>query len=256
MSEATGARPQATARTSAPDGSDPSAAAAHLHEHRDVQGGWLRPAVFGAMDGLVTNVSLVAGISGSGAKTHTVLLTGVAGLVAGAFSMATGEYTSLKSQNESISSEVRVEALELRRHPEAEVAELAASYEKRGVDPDLALRVARQLSADPDQALQTHSQVELGVDPAHLPSPWAAGISSFCFFSIGAILPLLTYLAGIGTLWPALLVAGASLFAAGAITSRFTNRSLLFSGMRQLALGALAAAVTYLVGHLIGAQVH
>jgi VIT1/CCC1 family predicted Fe2+/Mn2+ transporter len=227
----------------------------HGHGHRDVSGGWLRPAVFGAMDGLVTNVSLIAGISGSGARTHTIVLTGMAGLVAGAFSMATGEYTSVKSQNESIQSEVEVEALELRRHPEDEVVELAASYQQRGVDPETALRVARQLSADPGQALATHSEIELGVNPSRLPSPWAAATSSFVFFSVGAILPLLTYLAGVTNLPAALAVAGVSLFAAGGVTARFTGRGVWFSGVRQLALGALAAAVTYLVGHLIGAQV-
>ncbi len=215
----------------------------------------MRPAVFGAMDGLVSNVSLIAGIGGSGAKPHTIILTGMAGLVAGAFSMATGEYTSVKSQNESIGAEVEVEALELERHPEAEVAELAESYEQRGVDPDTAIRVARQLSADPEQALRTHSQIELGVNPSRLPNPWTAAASSLAFFAIGAILPLLTYLAGVTSLAPALAVAAVSLFVAGAVTARFTNRSVWFSGLRQLALGALAAAVTYWVGHLIGTQV-
>jgi VIT1/CCC1 family predicted Fe2+/Mn2+ transporter len=207
------------------------------------------------MDGLVSNASLVAGISGSGAVTHTIVLTGMAGLVAGAFSMATGEYTSVKSQNESIASEVKLEALELRRHPEAEVIELAESFVTRGVDRELAIEVARQLSVDPNQALQTHSQVELGIDPNRLPSPWGAAFSSFCCFALGAILPLVTYLAGVKNLLPALAVAGVSLFGAGVITARFTGRSAWYSGARQLALGALAAAVTYLVGRLIGAQV-
>jgi vacuolar iron transporter family protein len=225
------------------------------HTHRDVSGGRLRPAVFGAMDGLVSNVSLIAGIGGSGASTHTIILTGMAGLVAGAFSMATGEYTSVQSQNESIAAEVRVEALELRRNPEDEVAELAASYEQRGVDTPTAMRVARQLSADPDQALNTHSQIELGINPAHLPSPWTAAVSSLICFAVGAILPLLSYLAGSKSLAASLAVSGVSLFAAGAVTARFTTRSSWFSGLRQLALGALAVAVTYLVGHLIGAEV-
>jgi VIT1/CCC1 family predicted Fe2+/Mn2+ transporter len=225
------------------------------HRHRDVSGGRLRPAVFGAMDGLVTNVSLIAGIGGSGATTHTVVLTGMAGLVAGAFSMATGEYTSVKSQNESVSSEVQVEALELARYPEAETAELAASYESRGVDPDTARRVAEQLSADPHQALSTHSQIELGVNPEQLPSPWTAAASSFIFFSAGALLPLLTYFAGITSLVASLALSAVALFAAGAVTARFTGRKAWFSGLRQLGLGALAAVVTFFVGHLIGAQV-
>jgi vacuolar iron transporter family protein len=227
----------------------------HHHQHRDVSGGRLRPAVFGAMDGLVTNASLVAGISGGGSSRHAVLLTGFAGLVAGAFSMATGEYTSVKSQNESIETEVRVEALELRRHPEAEVAELAESFVERGLDRALAHQVAEQLSRDPAQALQEHSQAELGVNPQQLPSPWMAASSSFVFFAVGALLPLLSYLFGSHALWPALVVSAVSLLAAGAITAGFTGRPRWYGGLRQLLLGVLAAGVTYLVGRLIGAQV-
>jgi VIT1/CCC1 family predicted Fe2+/Mn2+ transporter len=227
----------------------------HHHAHRDVSGGRLRPAVFGAMDGLVTNMSLIAGIGGSGASSHTVVLTGVAGLVAGAFSMATGEYVSVQSQNESIAAEVRIEQLELERHPEAELTELAEAYERRGVDPATALLVAQQLSADPAERLRVHAREELDVNPDELPSPWLAASSSFVFFAVGALLPLLTYFFGISTLWPALGVAAVSLFAAGAVTSRFTGRGAVFGGARQLVLGLLAAGVTYGVGHLIGASV-
>jgi len=225
------------------------------HKHRDVSGGWLRPAVFGAMDGLVTNVSLIAGIGGSGASSHTIVLTGVAGLVAGAFSMATGEYVSVASQNESVRAEVEVERLELARHPAAELAELAASYERRGVDPATARAVAEQLSANAEEALAAHTREELGVDPGSLPSPWTAAASSFTCFSVGALLPLATYLLGVTTLLPALIVAAVALALAGGVTARFTGRSVAFSATRQLGLGALAAAVTYGVGHLIGAQV-
>jgi VIT1/CCC1 family predicted Fe2+/Mn2+ transporter len=207
------------------------------------------------MDGLVTNVSLVSGISGGGSSRHAVLLTGFAGLVAGAFSMATGEYTSVRSQNESIEAEVAIEALELRRHPEAEAAELADSFVARGVDPVLARQVVDQLSRDPAQALREHSQAELGVNPQQLPSPWTAALSSFLFFSVGALLPLITYVCGVAELWPALIVSAVSLFAAGAIAAAFTGRSRWYGGLRQLVLGALAAGVTYLVGRLIGAQV-
>lgn len=223
------------------------------HQHRDVGGGWLRPAVFGAMDGLVTNVSLIAGIGGSGARPHTIVLTGVAGLVAGAFSMATGEYVSVTSQNESVHAELAVEQLELRRHPEQELQELADAYRARGVEPDTARAVAAQLSRNPEQALRVHAQEELGIDPHALPSAWTAASSSFLCFAVGALLPLLTYLFGVTSLPLALTVSGVALFAAGATTARFTSRGLAFSGLRQLALGALAAAVTYLVGHLIGA---
>lgn len=233
--------------------SPPPRPEAHDHSHRDVSGGWLRPAVFGAMDGLVTNVSLIAGVGGGGASRHTLILTGMAGLVAGAFSMATGEYTSVRSQNEAVCAEVAVEAIELDRHPEAEAAELAATFVARGVAPGLARQVADQLSADPDQALRLHAREELGVDPDDLPSPWTAAASSFVCFAVGALLPLLPYLLGATSLPLALGLSAVALFAAGALVARITSRSALYSGARQLALGALAAAVTYLVGRLIGA---
>jgi VIT1/CCC1 family predicted Fe2+/Mn2+ transporter len=222
------------------------------HTHRDVSGGWLRPAVFGAMDGLVTNVSLIAGVGGSGAKDHTILLTGVAGLFAGAFSMGTGEYVSVASQNESIAAEVRVEELELRRHPEEEARELAARYAKKGVAKETARDLAAQVSRDPAEALRLHTREELGVDPEHLPSPWSAAASSFVFFSVGALLPLLPYLLGAANLPLALGISGTALFTAGAVTARFTRRSVWFSGLRQLGLGVLAAGVTYLIGSLVG----
>lgn len=241
--------PEATEDQHEADGHD------HDHQHRDVSGGRLRPAVFGAMDGLITNVSLIAGIGGAGAHPHTIVLTGMAGLVAGAFSMATGEYTSVQSQNESVQAEVAIERLELKRHPAAEVAELAASFQRKGVDAPTARRVAEQLSVDPEVALRTHAQEELGVDPHVLPSPWTAAGSSFLCFTVGALLPLITYLVGVNSLPVAFAVSGVALFAAGAATARFTGRSWLFSGLRQLALGALAAGVTYWVGHAIGAQV-
>lgn len=235
--------------------SAPSRAEAHEHAHRDVAGGWLRPAVFGAMDGLVTNVSLIAGVGGGGGNRHTLVLTGMAGLVAGAFSMATGEYTSVRSQNEAVHAEVENEARELRRHPEAEARELAETFVARGVRPEIARAVADDLAANPAEALRFHAREELGVDPNELPSPWTAAISSFIFFALGALLPLLPYLLGLTSLVLALGLSGVALFAAGAVVSRLTNRSALYSGARQLALGALAAGVTYLVGSLIGASV-
>ena len=144
------------------------------HQHRDVTGGWLRPAVFGVMDGLVSNFALIAGVAGGGAEPGTVALAGLAGLVAGAFSMATGEYTSVASQTELTRAEIAVEQAEIRRRPEAELAELAGLYEARGVEPALARRVAEQLSRDPEQAWRVHAREELGVDPDDLPSPWTA----------------------------------------------------------------------------------
>jgi VIT1/CCC1 family predicted Fe2+/Mn2+ transporter len=220
------------------------------HQHRDVSGGWLRPTVFGMMDGLVSNFALIAGVAGANASSSTVSLAGLAGLVGGAFSMATGEYISVQSQNESTRAEVEVERHELRHNAEAELAELTQSYVARGVDPDTAANVARQLSRDPDQALLVHTQQELGVDPTQLPSPWVAAGSSFVSFSIGALLPLLPYAFGATTLLISAIVAVLALFGAGALSARFTARTWAFAGTRQLLLGVFAAAVTFGIGAL------
>ncbi|SCL32062.1 VIT1/CCC1 transporter family protein [Micromonospora inyonensis] len=222
--------------------------------HADVSGGWLRPAVFGAMDGLVTNIALIAGVGGGGVSPRAVVLTGTAGLVAGAISMGLGEYTSVRSANEQVAAEVAKERRELERHPEAEARELADAWAARGLPYDLAREVAEAVSRNPEEALRVHVREELGVDPDEQPSPWTAAFSSFVFFSIGALVPLLTYLVGFTNLWLALAVGGAGLFAAGAIVARFTNRPWWTSGLRQLLLGAAAAAATYLIGALIGVQ--
>ncbi|WP_117210004.1 VIT1/CCC1 transporter family protein [Allorhizocola rhizosphaerae] len=222
------------------------------HEHTDVSGGWLRPAVFGAMDGLVTNIALIAGVGGGGVSRHVIVLTGAAGLVAGAISMGLGEFTSVRAANEQVAAEVAKERRELSRNPVAEARELADRWIERGLPPELARQVADELKQNPDEALRVHVQEELGVDPDARPSPWLAAISSFLCFSVGAFVPLVSYLFGSDSLWLALGVGGLGLFIAGALTSRFTRRSWLLSGLRQLALGAAAAAATYLIGSLIG----
>ena len=227
----------------------------HHTDHRDVTGGWLRPAVFGITDGLVSNTALIAGVAGGGVAAHAVLLTGLAGLAAGAFSMATGEYTSVASQSELIRAEIEIEKQEIARAPEAEEAELAAIYRSRGVEADLAAAVAKQLSADPEQAWRVHAREELGVDPDDLPSPWVAAISSFVAFSLGAVFPLLPYLLGGTTLLVPVVLGGLALFVAGALVSRFTNRGWLYAGARQLLLGGAAAGLTYAVGRAVGAGV-
>lgn len=224
------------------------------HEHRDVTGGWLRPAVFGAMDGLVSNFALIAGVAGGRAGHQVIVLTGLAGLAAGAFSMAAGEYISVASQSELALAEIEVERRELQRSPEAEERELAQLYEARGLKPELAAEVARQLSSDPEEALGIHAREELGVDPDDLPSPLLAAGSSFLSFAVGAFLPVLPYLLGVTSLWPAAVVAAVGLFTAGAVVSRVTARSWWFGGLRQLILGGAAAAVTFVVGSLIGAS--
>jgi vacuolar iron transporter family protein len=227
-------------------------AAHNPHHHADVTGGWLRPAVFGAMDGLVTNIALIAGVGGGGAAPRTILLAGTAGLVAGAISMALGEYTSVRTQNEQVAAEVAKERAELARHPQAEADELAQAWIDRGLPADLARRMAEALKDHPEQALRMHVQEELGVSPTESPSPWVAAVSSFCCFAVGALMPLLPYLLGGVQLWPALATGGAGLFAAGAIAARFTGRNWLRSGARQLLLGAAAATATYLIGLAIG----
>lgn len=225
------------------------------HTHRDVNGGWLRPAVFGAMDGLVSNLALMTGVAGGALSQQTIIITGLAGLAAGAFSMAAGEYTSVASQRELVQAELAVERDELRKHPKDELDELAALYVSRGVEPALARQVAEQLSSDPEQALEIHAREELGIDPSDLPSPAVAAISSFGSFALGALLPVLPYLLGASAIWPAVLLALVGLFACGAVVARVTARSWWFSGLRQLALGGAAAGVTYALGALFGTVV-
>ncbi len=227
----------------------------HHHDHRDVTGGWLRPAVFGVMDGLVSNTALIAGVAAGVDSPSTVLLAGFAGLAAGAFSMATGEYVSVASQTELTRAEIEIEKAEIRRVPAAEEAELAGIYRSRGVDAALAAEVARQLSRDPEQAWRVHAREELGVDPDDLPSPWVAAGSSFAAFTLGALVPLLPYLFGGSGLLVPILLALVALFVAGALVSRFTDRSSLYSGTRQLVLGGAAAALTYGVGTVVGTQI-
>jgi vacuolar iron transporter family protein len=230
-------------------------AEAHEHSHADVSGGWLRAAVFGAMDGLVTNTALVAGVGGGGASDHTIVLSGVASLVAGAISMSLGEYTSVKTQNEQLDLEVAKERHELEHNAAGELAELVDMLRVRGVDEHLAREVAVQLSADPEVALRLHVVAELGLSPDDRPSPWVAAISSFLTFGTGALLPLLPYLFGVSMLWVALVIGGLGLLVAGALSSRFTPRPWWYAGGRQLLFGAVAAGVTYGIGAAIGVGV-
>lgn len=226
------------------------------HEHRDVSGGWLRPAVFGAMDGLVTNVSLIAGVGGGGGAQHIIILTGLAGLAAGALSMATGEYVSVSSQNELVEAEVRKERHELEVHPDAERAELAAMLQHRGIDAELASQVAKQISTNPEEALGMHVREELGIDPSELPSPVTAAGASLATFAVGALIPLLPYLLGFNSLWIALALSAVAAFVGGGLVARLTDRPFLRGALRQLVLGAVVAGITYLIGHAVGAEVH
>jgi vacuolar iron transporter family protein len=222
------------------------------HTHSDLSGGWLRPAVFGAMDGLVTNISLVAGVGGGGASSHVIVLTGVAGLVAGAFSMALGEYTSVQTQNESVQAEVAAERRELRENPKAEQAELVGMFADMGLSRQTAERVAEEVHTDEDLAVRVHIEQELGVNPDEQPSPIVAALSSFLCFSIGALFPLVPFLFGLDSLVAGLAIGGIGLFFAGAVVARFTTRQWWSNGLRQLLFGVIAAGATYLVGVLIG----
>ena len=230
----------------------PEAAEAHGHHHADVSGGWLRAATFGAMDGLVSNTALVAGVGGGGGGSRAIVLAGAAGLIAGAISMALGEYTSVKTQNEQLELEVDKERHELEHNAEGELAELIGMLQARGVDDELAQRVAVQLSADPEIALRLHVVAELGLNPEDKPSPWVAAVSSFVTFSVGAIFPLLPFLLGYPVLWAGLLSGGIGLLLAGALSSRFTPRPWWYAALRQFVFGAAAAGATYLIGAAVG----
>ena len=219
-----------------------------------MSGGWLRPTVFGAVDGLVTNAALIAGVGGGGVSPRAVVLTGLAGLVAGAFSMGTGEYVSVTNQNELVHAEVALEAEMHTRFPAAEQDELADRFASYGADLETATRMAAAVSQDPEQALQLHAREELGVDPQDLPSPLLAGGASLVAFSLGALLPLLPYLVGLPSLVAAMVITAVALLLGGMVVGRLTGRPLARAGARQLALGALAVVVTFAVGHLIGAS--
>lgn len=224
------------------------------HQHGDVSGGWLRAATFGAMDGLVSNTALIAGV-GATADAHTVTLSGFAGLVAGAFSMALGEFASVTTANEQIESEVRVEKRAFRLHPQAELAELAELFVSIGLSPETAAKASDEMHRDETRAVNFHLTQELGVDPQDKPSPYVAAGSSFIMFAIGAIVPLIPYLLGFQSLWLGLLCGGVGLLIAGGVAARFTRKPLWFASLRQLLFGMVAIAATYVVGHLVGAVV-
>lgn len=224
------------------------------HRHADVSGGWLRAATFGAMDGLVSNTALIAGVAAT-ASPHTVLVSGVAGLLAGAFSMALGEYTSITTANEQLDAEVRVEQRAFRKHPRAERAELRAMLVDMGMTPETAGRATEEIHRDENRALNFHLVQELGVDPRERPSPYVAAAASFLMFALGAVIPLLPYLLGLGSLWAGLACGGVGLLLAGGVAAGVTRKGVVLGSVRQLAFGAVAIGATYAVGHLIGAAV-
>jgi len=224
-------------------------------QHKSAGNGNLRAGVFGINDGLISNASLILAVAGAGAGAEMILLSGIAGLLAGAFSMAAGEYVSMRSQREFHEYQIALERDELEQYPQEEAAELALIYQAKGVSPAEARRMADILIADPDRALDTLAREELGLNPDELGSPWGAAISSFLAFSIGALLPVLPYfiLSSANAFYGVLIVTGISLFGVGAALSLFTGRSALAGGMRMLLIGAGAGTATWYIGKGLGA---
>jgi VIT1/CCC1 family predicted Fe2+/Mn2+ transporter len=226
--------------------------------HSSVGGNSLRAAVFGASDGLVSNAALVMGVAAAGVAPDSLLITGLAGLLAGALSMAAGEYVSVRSQREFYEYQIALERAELAEYPEAEIEELALIYNARGLDMEEARRVARTLLSNPEHALEVLAREELGLNPSDLGSPWGAAISSFGAFAIGAVLPVLPFLFGLArdtAIYTAAGVTVVSLFALGVALSLFTGHSAIRGGLRLMCIGGGAGLAAWAVGRLLGASI-
>ncbi len=222
--------------------------------HRNVQGGAARAAVFGVSDGLVSNVGLVLGVAGSNAGPGFVRMAGLVSLFSGAFSMAAGEYVSMRAQAELLERELDQERREIQRNPQMERQELASIYSSRGVDPDVAQELATEMMRDPDLALEVHAREELGIDPGQLGSPVSAAASSFLAFAVGALLPLLPWLVARGAVATvaSVVIGVVAAVAIGALLGVLTGRSPVRPAFRQLVVATAAAAVGYVLGSLIG----
>ena len=226
--------------------------------HKNINGGWMRPAVFGAMDGLVSNFALMVGVAGGSQavgieNTTAIVLAGFAGLLAGAFSMAAGEYTSVASQAELAMAEIEIEKNELRQNPDAEIKELAEVWIKRGVTETVAMQFSKELSNNFEAFADAHTSEEFGVTAGDLPSAKLAAISSFIAFAAGATVPLIPYLLGSTKIVYSMIISLIGLFGAGALVSLVTTRTWWYSGTRQLLIGSGAAAITWFLGTTIGA---
>lgn len=219
--------------------------------------GSIRAAIFGMNDGLVSNLSLIVGVSGAGVEPHTVVVTGFAGLLAGAFSMAAGEYTSVASERDLLARQVALEKREIEEAPEEEAAELALIFKQKGLSTEEASRVAAGLLKNPEHAADTLVREELGLDPEDLGSPMGAAVSSFAMFSVGAIIPIVPFLLTSGTaaVVASSVLAGAVLAGVGGLVGFLSGTSVARAALRMLGLAALAAGVTYAVGRLFGAAV-
>jgi len=223
-------------------------------EHRQISDGGFRAALFGLMDGLVTNVSLILGFAGANPGHNIVRLAGLAGLVSGAFSMGSGEYLSMRAQKELYGYEIDVERRSLASEPDMERKELRDIFIGRGIDEELAERLSTDLMRDPDLALRTHTREELGIDPSATGSPWIAAFSSFLFFSVGALIPLLPWIvvSSGNVIWWSVGLASAAIIFVGAAVGHFTRRGVVYSAARALIIMGLASVVTFGVGYLVG----
>jgi vacuolar iron transporter family protein len=224
------------------------------HHHRNIQGGSARAAVFGVSDGLVSNMGLILGVAGADPSPAVVRRAGLAGLVAGAISMAAGEYNSMKVQTELLERELDIEARELRRRPEHETAELAGIYEERGLDADQARQLAEAMMSDPDTALETHAREELGINPGQLGSPLGAGMSSFFAFSVGASVPLAPWFfaAGTAATLTSLVLGVLAAVVVGVLVARSTDRPATRAVVRQVLFTLVPAAITFAIGRALG----
>jgi vacuolar iron transporter family protein len=228
----------------------------HDEHHRDVTGGWFRAASFGVSDGLVTNIALILGFAGAHPSHSVVRLAGLAGLLAGSFSMASGEYLSMRAQKELLDYEIAVERDALANSPDQEREELRQIFIGRGVDKELAERLSVDLMRDPDLALRTHAREELGIDPSATGNPWSAALSSFVAFAVGALVPLLPWLltSSGNEVVVSIAVAGAGAIVVGGAIGWFTRSGVVRWMLRQVVIAALASGVTYALGHVIGAR--
>ncbi len=228
-----------------------------VHRHRDVTGGTARATVFGISDGLVSNVALILGVAAAVSTRSNVLVAGVAGLLAGAASMAAGEYVSMKAQSELVERELDIERRSLQRQPVAETQELAAIYRQRGLDAEQALEMAEAVMVDPAVALEVHAREELGVDPSATGNPVAAAVSSFFAFSLGALVPLLPWFVaeGNGAIVASALLGLVAATGVGVVLARFTERSAVRTASRQVGWAVAACSATWLIGTWLGTVV-
>jgi vacuolar iron transporter family protein len=226
--------------------------------HRATGGNALRAAVLGANDGMVSNLSLVMGVAGASPEGKAVLIAGIAGLLAGAISMALGEWLSVQSSRELYANQIKIETMEINRHPQEEIEELGLIYEARGLARDQALALANSIMANKESAIQTLAREELGINPDELGgSAWEAALTSFGLFAVGAIVPLFAFIiwTGMTAVWISIVMSAIGLFVLGAVVTLFTGQRVIFSGLRMVIFGLLAAAVTFGIGHVIGVSI-